>query len=345
MYLEYDSDLKKLKDPVRRKNRELSFKKRTWRLLRLLEHAHSGSHAALSKLLSLAYGRTGALRHDLLAPFAEPSQSNRRIVNTLHRTRLPYYPPALIALLQSPFSSRTTTLQSLLYPPSLPARGIPGTEERVKFGGLTARRQTRPRWRFYRTRIGSSLLPPLEVRVRKRDGTVMRGEEAGKEWTRWGGRLPQLQANGLVDELERKAAGIGDSDSHTRGWKKPIHRRLGRTAIRTSRLVVVNRSRRYLRRRYRSLLNNIPILTVTPPDEEPPTKEMSEGKEVQKQIGKAHQHWRLKGLEKLDYKLSYSDLALGGKSGWRELDEEENWWIESEREKEKEKTKSKGRRK
>ncbi|GAA5902273.1 hypothetical protein JCM6882_000489 [Rhodosporidiobolus microsporus] len=159
------------------------------KLLRQLQAANDGYLHALTRSFETAYGLRGKGKHAALAPFLAPALPTRT------------FPPPLAALLTSPLShlSRPPKPSHLSWPPTLPERANPASEEARLLGPLTIQRERAVRRRWWNLQTGK-VRPPVAVKVKR--GEVQIGE---------------------VDEVVRLLAGNGVEMSEgevRRGWER-----------------------------------------------------------------------------------------------------------------------------
>ncbi|KZT32960.1 hypothetical protein SISSUDRAFT_1132833 [Sistotremastrum suecicum HHB10207 ss-3] len=134
-----------------------------------LESANQGNRKSFNRVLEIAYGQRGKLRHELLETILQtPGVAlPPRIIPAVEKSRPPVYSAALSALLTSPLSRHPRPLKSaaLDTPPTLPARADRASEEARLLGPLSLRREVNIRWRFFtdqKTRVNVPISPPLE---------------------------------------------------------------------------------------------------------------------------------------------------------------------------------------
>lgn len=129
---------------------ELASPRRAQSYLKLLMKANLGDPTALEKVIALAYGQRGRLRHEYLAPFMCKSSAQEHTVPELlpghRRTRPPQITPRMYALLQLQIA-RASKIS-----PQIPVTrsGKP----------LDPRREANHRWSHY-TKLLKKVLPPL----------------------------------------------------------------------------------------------------------------------------------------------------------------------------------------
>lgn len=162
------------------------------------------------------------------------------IIPGVEESRPPSYTRTLLALVSSPISRRptkATPTSEILWPRTLPERADPNSEAARLLGPLSLRRTKNIHHRFYAEQTGR-VIPPLEVR------TPFSTEEQAKQ----GLHIPQtgLEALNPIEMLVKLATPPPSSTSSSQ------HIKLG------------NRTARWLRRRYRELLSEIPSINVVP---------------------------------------------------------------------------------
>ncbi|KAJ7630762.1 hypothetical protein FB45DRAFT_545811 [Roridomyces roridus] len=200
--------------------------KRIARNVRLLESANAQHRRAFTNVLNIAYGRKGKLKRELLEPLLHDPTAAKppRIIPAVESSRPPVYSKELKALLTSGVSRTTKALSEpqLAFPPTLPSRADPSSDQARLLGPLSKRRQVNIRWRYF-TAESKKVWLPLQVVVG--DSTSQREDvrEAGI-------RALPMQGLHVHEDVESIAA----PSPHISRW---------------------------VRRRYRSLLDHLPILT------------------------------------------------------------------------------------
>jgi hypothetical protein len=168
---------------------------------------------------------------------------------SLEPSRLPVYSPQLKALLSHPSSKRNKVLrpEDFSNPRTLPPQANPKSEEARIFGRFSKRREINIRWRFYKDEL-KKVFPPLQVDIAenaadKQDGRIL------PQALSMSGRGLLWEAESLVGNIfsrppltrrERRTPGDSHSSSFTIGQGHPS---------------------RWIRRRYRTLLAQLPHLT------------------------------------------------------------------------------------
>jgi len=221
-----------------------------------------GETKAFDSILDLAYGRKGKLRWELMKPLLSDPRTPlpQPIIPTNKKTRPPVYSPALKALLTSPYSRTTKPLKigNLFNPPIMPARADPSSPEARIFGPLSKRREVNIR-RCYFASEWKKVFPPIEVHVRPDVSDSQNKKQCVKQL------LPGFGMQiGVFAGIEKT---IGTSKA-----PRPLPRRersseqgYFEAGIKTG------HSSRWLQRRYRSLLNRLPMLLYNPSDNHQPS--------------------------------------------------------------------------
>lgn len=165
----------------------------------------------------------------------------------MEKSCLPVYSPELKTLLTS-FGSRLNPLKDkdITFPPTLPGRAKPGSEDVLLLGRLSKRRELNIRWRFF-TAESKKILPPLQISVE----TLSPGESTSYEAAR--PRSVGFQETHLLQQVLDLAGQPWDSPSPTR-------RERGPPAVVQPSPFDGKLSVRWLRRRYQELLGRLPIL-------------------------------------------------------------------------------------
>ncbi|KAG6860245.1 hypothetical protein C0995_013738 [Termitomyces sp. Mi166 len=232
--------------------------KRVTQGLRRLEAANSGSTKAFEHILDLAYGRKGKLKWELMKPIlSDPdAQIPPRIILNSEKSRPPVYSPELKALLLSSDSRKTKALtaKSLDFPPALPPRVDPSSEDARLLGPFSKRREVNIRWRYF-TKEWKKVFPPLQVAVK--DSTSECDRTSTEDLSRAGVRALGMQGRGIYENVQAVAGPLTVPRPLTR------KERLSRgTEVDIS--VQSRHPSRWLRRRYQELLGRLPILAYTP---------------------------------------------------------------------------------
>ncbi|KAJ7071201.1 hypothetical protein C8F01DRAFT_974769 [Mycena amicta] len=196
--------------------------------VRKLEAANNKTTHAFTYILDVAYGRKGKLKRELIEPLlTDPAATPPRIISAVESSRPPTYSPELRALLTSGPSRPAAVLKeaALQIPPNLPARADPNSEEARLLGPLSKRRQVNARWRFF-VKESRKVRPPLQIAI---DSPTYVGVSV-QDTRRAGVPALPMQGLGVFEELEELAASS-------------------------------QRVPRWVRRRYRDLLDRLPILS------------------------------------------------------------------------------------
>jgi hypothetical protein len=179
------------------------------------------------------------------------------IIPPLEQSRRPVYSPQLKALLSHPSSKRNKALrpEDFSNPRTLPPQANPKSEEARLFGRFSKHREINIRWRFYKDEL-KKVFPPLQMDIventtDKQDGQIL------PRALSMSGRNVLWEAESLVGNIfprppltrrERRTSGDSDSSSFTIGQGHPS---------------------RWIRRRYRTLLAQLPHLTYCAGKENP----------------------------------------------------------------------------
>lgn len=274
-YLRLSTYIRSAVDAGRKDKQRLGTFKRLRKELSTLKLANDGHRHAFDRVLDLAYGRKGPLRWSIMAPLlSDPTVPvPARIISPVERSRPPVYSPELAALLLSPYSrssGRALKPSHLHKPPTLPSRADPTSEDARIFGPLSKRREVNIRWRYFSYQW-KRINPPIEISV-KHQGTQKTPSQEG--FALDGGiRGAGLQGTGSLEELKMLAGAVST---------RPVDPRRIDSAYRSqSPSVAADRGsspNRYLRRRYRELLDRIPILTHSHVPGNPTTATASNGR-------------------------------------------------------------------
>jgi hypothetical protein len=221
------------------------------RRIQRVEKANNRNRKPFLHILDLAYGRIGKLKWELLEPIlTDPgSPIPSPIIQSLEKSRSPAYSLELKALLTHPSSKRNKLLrpEEFSSPRTLPPRANPKSEEARIFGPFSKRREINIRWRFYKDEL-KKIFPPLDVDIseninnKREDRVLLR--PLGMS-----GHSVLREAENLVGDIfprppltRRERRMFGESD--------PSH-----FTIREG------HPSRWIRRRYRTLLTQLPYLT------------------------------------------------------------------------------------
>ncbi|KAF9076099.1 hypothetical protein BDP27DRAFT_1210775 [Rhodocollybia butyracea] len=230
--------------------------RRVSRDLRKIEQALGGRHDAFTHILNLAYGRKGKLKWELMEPFtAQPDSPPDPIIPAVPTSHPPVYSPELAALLTasaSRISSKSLEPHQLEFPPILSPRANPNSEEAQLLGPLSKRLELNTRWRYF-TREWKKVLPPLEVTLRKEDGSISTPADVSSS----GSKNIGFQGQRILNSIENI---VGPST-----LPAPMPRRerpLSEDQLPSDR--PTRHPSRWLRRRYQDLLGRIPVLLMIP---------------------------------------------------------------------------------
>ncbi|KAJ7107608.1 hypothetical protein C8R43DRAFT_199328 [Mycena crocata] len=222
--------------------------KRMSKDLRKLEAANKRNVKAFSHVLDVAYGRKGKLKRELMEPvLTDPTApSPPRIIPAVESSRPPVYSKELTALLTSEMSrtTRALTNRHLSFPPKLPARADPTSEEAQVLGPFSKRRETNARWRYF-TSEWQKVRPPLQVVVK--DHLTASSGATLEDLHRVDIRSLSMQDLHVFEDVEKMAGPR---------WVEP-ERRPAPSKSSPSEPPVS----RWVRRQYQALLNRLPILT------------------------------------------------------------------------------------
>lgn len=182
---------------------------------------------------------------DPCAPLPQP------IIPANIKSRPPVYSPALKALLTSAHSRSTKPLKiaNLVNPSILPARADPSSPEARIFGPFSKRREVNIRRRYFGSEW-KKVFPPIEVQVKP--------NSQGKKQS----------AKQLVPGFGMRIGVFADIEKTVGTLKaRPLPRRERSPEQDRSEVgIKAGHPSRWLRRRYRSLLNRLPILLYNPSD-------------------------------------------------------------------------------
>ncbi|KAH9082236.1 hypothetical protein EDB83DRAFT_2592658 [Lactarius deliciosus] len=253
-YLRLSTYIRSALDAGRKDKQRLGTFKRLRKELSTLKLANDGHRHAFDRVLDLAYGRKGPLRWSIMAPLlSDPTvPAPARIISPVERSRPPVYSPELAALLLSPYSrssGRALKPSHLHKPPTLPSTAGPNIRRCSK------RREVNIRWRYFSYQW-KRINPPIEISVKHQE--TQKTPSQGGFAPDGGIRGVGLQGTGLLEELKMLAGAVST---------RPVAPRRIDSAYRSQSPSVAADRRsspnRYLRRRYRELLDRIPILTYS----------------------------------------------------------------------------------
>ncbi|KAI0322693.1 hypothetical protein OF83DRAFT_1080105 [Amylostereum chailletii] len=239
--------------------------KRARKELKRLQLANAGDSKAFSRVLDLAYGRIGPLRHAIMKPLLSPGidMLPPKLVPSVERSRPPVYSPELSALLASNHARRTGKAISSAQtrsPPILPARADLSSEQARIFGPFSKRREVNIRWRYF-TSNWKSLYPPLEVCVRRSQTTrpSVDLEALGAANIRPVG----LQGANVLEELVTLGGSVSSPPMPRRHRRMPSMTFAARPESDANVPTLPVAPTRFLRRRYRELIGRVPVLTYS----------------------------------------------------------------------------------
>lgn len=161
--------------------------------------------------------------------------------------------------------SRTTKplkVANLVNPPSLPARADPSSSEARVFGPLSKRREVNIR-RHYFASEWKKVFPPIEVKGGPTASTSQDKKQSAKQL------IPGFGVqNGVLEDIEKT---VGTLETYG-----PLPRReRSSEQDRFATGIKAGHPSRWLKRRYRSLLNRLPILLYNPSDNSHPSGSFS----------------------------------------------------------------------
>ncbi|KAG6821358.1 hypothetical protein H0H93_014155 [Arthromyces matolae] len=231
----------------------------TYNGLRRVEAANNGNAKAFQFILDLAYGRKGKLRWELMKPLlSHPNaQTSQPIIPSVPKSRPPVFSPELKALMLSS-DSRTTkplTAKSLEFPPLLPARADPTSEDARLLGPFSKRREVNIRWRYF-TQEWKKVLPPLQVVISNTSPDVESSDVSDDAVIRAGIRRMGMQGNGIFEGVCQIVGPLTIPRPQTR------KERLS-SGVSVGALEQTRHPSRWLRRRYQELLGRLPVLKYT----------------------------------------------------------------------------------
>ncbi|KAJ7139947.1 hypothetical protein C8R44DRAFT_318605 [Mycena epipterygia] len=245
--------------------------KRMSKDLRKLDAANKQNTKAFRHVLDVAYGRKGKLKRELMEPIlTDPTAPiPPRIIPAVESSRPPVYSKELTALLTTGLSrtTRPLTKKYLRFPPTLSPRADPTSEESRLLGPLSKRREKNARWRYF-VAEWQKTRAPLQVVVE--NGPNFPGVTL-EDVRRVGIRSLPMQGLQVFEDIEKLAS---------QGWiRPPTHRE--HVYVKdpdrnpSSEAPHIRHPSRWLRRRYQTLLNHIPILTYRTPQGNAPSYSVS----------------------------------------------------------------------
>jgi len=187
----------------------------------------------------------------LIQPNAPPPDP---IIRSVPKSRPPVYSPELKALLTNSASrEKPLELHQLKFPPTLSPRAKPNSEEARLLGPLSKRLEFNTRWRYFE-REWKKVYPPLEVAVRREDGTFSTN---ATDVSLAGANAIGFQDQGLIDHINDMVRPSAATSPMTR------RERLSSTSNAQLPPPTQRHPSRWLRRRYQDLLGRLPILVFS----------------------------------------------------------------------------------
>ncbi|BGP31165.1 hypothetical protein JCM10296v2_002929 [Rhodotorula toruloides] len=305
--------------------------KRAQKLLRHLQAANEGYLHSITRAYETAYGVRGKVKHAILEPFLEPGRRK----NT--------FPPPLAALVTSSFAhtSRAPTPADLLKPPLLPERADPTSEQARLLGPLIPERIKAIKRRFWNMQ-SDKIHAPVSIKVlqgkdeiddmykaswllKKHAGLNVVPEHLAKGWrraqdleTKSSSSTPKLPPRRLQTAEQRQNRPPPLPSVSTRRLIPDDARRSLVPAFDTTKWKRPRIIRpRLLRRRVQVMMQKMPTLTVRMPV--PEDDETAQQAETEKPKRK-----------EATFTVQLLDKAAGEKGRYREMTEEERWWLEKE---------------
>jgi hypothetical protein len=162
------------------------------------------------------------------------------------------------ALLISGQSRATKPLarKSLDFPPTLPTRADPASDDVKLLGPLSKRREVNIRWRYF-INEWKKVYPPLQVVANDLSHGVRDGVH-GADLIRAGIRGFGMQGRGVFEDISSIAGPLRMSDTLTRKERRNAEIVPEPTSSHPAR-----HPSRWLRRRYQELLGRLPVLTYS----------------------------------------------------------------------------------
>ncbi|KAF5313007.1 hypothetical protein D9619_002892 [Psilocybe cf. subviscida] len=243
------------------------------RELRRLKAANSKDTKAFERILSLAYGRVGKLRWELLNPIlTDPSSPPPApLVPSDPNTTPPTFSPELSKLLMtpSPRMKRAWSPQEFTVPRLMPNRFDPTHPDAVILGRpFNKRREHNLRWRWYTSEL-RRVQPPVALQLGSIDGP---GKVKDMQWENSGEEIATVRAEGepgseLIRPLGLQGAGVlkglMDVVGPRTATRPPLTRRERKTATPEEVAAATpppQHPSRWVRRRFRSLLASMHLL-------------------------------------------------------------------------------------
>jgi hypothetical protein len=181
-----------------------------------------------------------------------------RIIHSVEKSRPPVYSPELKALCTSGHSrtTRPLSLKMLDFPPTLPARADPASDDARLLGPLSKRREVNIRWRYF-VNQWKKVYPPLQVVANDGSNGVHQGVKDA-DLLRAGIRGFGMQGRGVFEDILSIAGPLRTSNSLTRKERRNVEVFPDPTSSHP-----VRHPSRWLRRRYQELLGRLPVLTYS----------------------------------------------------------------------------------
>ncbi|KAG5635066.1 hypothetical protein H0H81_012547 [Sphagnurus paluster] len=223
-----------------------------------IEAANNGGHDAFAHVLDLAYGRKGKLRWEIIEPILSDSNAQipAPIIPSVKKSQPPVYSPELQTLLTSSDSRRTKplSLKSLAFPPTLPSRANPASEDARLLGPFSKRREVNTRWRYF-SKEWKKVRPPLQVVLTNTISEETQFATSSDEVVRAGIRGIGMQGRGVFEDIK---AIVGPVITPKRLTRRERHGDGNATCPKTTR-----HPSRWLRRRFQELLGRTPVLAYS----------------------------------------------------------------------------------
>lgn len=180
------------------------------------------------------------------------------IIRSVEKSGPPVYSPELKALLTSGHSRITKPLtpRSLDFPPTLPIRANPVSDDAQLLGALSKRREVNIRWRYF-VNEWKKVYPPLQV-VANDPSQGFRNCVNDADLKRAGIRGFGMQGWGVFESISSIAGPLHMPNALTRKARQNANAVLEVPQPTTSR--PARHPSRWLRRRYQELLGRLPVL-------------------------------------------------------------------------------------
>lgn len=186
------------------------------------------------------------------------------IIPANKKSRPPVYSPALKALLTSAYARTTKPLKigNLLNPPVFPTCADPSSSDARIYGPLSKRREVNIRHCYFASEW-KKVFPPIELHVGSHASTSQDKKQSAKQL------IPGFGMHISVFADIEKTIGTLKASHPLPRRERPSRQCYFETDIK------VGHSSRWLKRRYRSLLNRLPILLYNPSDNSQPSGSFS----------------------------------------------------------------------